>query len=243
MLGQTVLLISPQPGLRRQLRVVLNKHGARLLECRRADEQVELLLSQDLILLDVSAHESTAADATRLIREHSDAPLIALVATNDEQQQRAVLDAGADDCLVVPLPSGEMLARMHALLERTKSVATVTPPDVFRAGALEVDFIAREVRLHSKPIHLTPTEYKLLRVLIESAGKVVPHDQLVREVWGPAAIEKVQSLRISMRQLRRKFDLAPAFAHFRVTEAAGGYRLRVPRTIPNRLRSGPAKEP
>jgi two-component system KDP operon response regulator KdpE len=113
-------------------------------------------------------------------------------------------------------------------LERTQRSVVPTPPDGFRAGPLEVDFLLREVRLRGKPIHVTPTEYKLLRVLIESAGKVVTHERLLREVWGPAANERVRRLRIHMKQLRRKFELAPGFALSLIAEPAVGYRLLVP---------------
>ena len=100
-------------------------------------------------------------------------------------------------------------------------------PDTFHAGALEVDFCARKVRLRGKPVHVTPTEYKLLRVLLESAGKVVTHERLLREVWGHAAIQSVRRLRTHMKQLKRKFELAPPFALYLIADPAVGYCLRV----------------
>ena len=93
---------------------------------------------------------------------------------------------------------------------------------------LEVDFASREVKLKGKSIHLTPTEYKLLGVLIASAGKVVTHERLLSEVWGPASIDQVQYLRVYMKQLRRKLEIAPTSPQYLVTEPAVGYRLRLP---------------
>jgi two-component system KDP operon response regulator KdpE len=230
LLGQTVLLISRQPELRRQLRVMVNRRGGLLLECRRAADTEELLSSQrpDLILLDSSGCDPTGVEEVHVIRAHSSQPLIALVAANDEQQKLAVLAAGADDCMVLPLGSGDMLARLRRAFERTERSEARTPPDAFRAGALEVDFRAREVRLRGKPIHVTPTEYKLLRVLLESAGKVVTRERLLREVWGPVAIQQVRRLRAHMTQLRRKFAHAPPSGCYLIAEAAVGYRLWLP---------------
>jgi two-component system KDP operon response regulator KdpE len=121
-----------------------------------------------------------------------------------------------------------MLARIRAALRRSLRFRVQKPQDSFRVGALEVDFAAREVRIHGKAIHLTPTEYKLLGVLIESAGKVVTHQRLLQQVWGPAALDQVQYLRVYMKQLRRKLEPAPTFPQYLVTEPAVGYRLRLP---------------
>ena len=121
-----------------------------------------------------------------------------------------------------------MLARARAALRRALRFRVHKPHDSFRVGALEVDFALREVRLHGKSVHLTPTEYKLLGVLIESAGKVVTHQRLLSEVWGPTSTDQVQYLRVYMKQLRRKLEPAPTFPQYLVTEPAVGYRLRLP---------------
>jgi two-component system KDP operon response regulator KdpE len=117
---------------------------------------------------------------------------------------------------------------MDTALERTRRSAAQKPSDAFHAGPLEVDFVAREVRLRGRPVHVTPTEYKLLRVLIESVGKAVTHERLLREVWGQAAIQSVRRLHIHMLQLRRKLEPGPPFALYLIAEPAVGYRLWVP---------------
>jgi len=230
MLGQVVLLVAEEPQLRRLLRVTLNHQGAQLIECRHPNAVREALDTHqpDVVLLDARASNDTAVGAMRAIRERTDAALIALSDKDDEHEKIELLDAGADDYLKLPFSCGEMLARIRATLRRSLRFRVEQPHDSFRVGALEVDFVAREVRLRGKPIHLTPTEYKLLGVLIASAGKVVTHQQLLREVWGPASTDQVQYLRVYMKQLRRKLELAPTFPQYLVTEPAVGYRLRLP---------------
>jgi two-component system KDP operon response regulator KdpE len=230
MLGQAVLMVSEDPQLRRLLRVTLHHQGARLVECRRARDAVDAVETQrpTLILLDLRSGDLSPIEATIFLRERSDAPLIAFSDTDDEQQKIAAFDAGADDYLTIPFSNGEMLARSRAALRRASRFSAQKPQDSFRVGALEVDFVAREVRLRGKSIHLTPTEYKLLGVLIESAGKVVTHQRLLQEVWGPDSIDQIQYLRVYMKQLRRKLELAPTSPQYLVTEPAVGYRLRIP---------------
>jgi len=230
MLGQMVLLVAEEPQLRRLLRVTLNHQGAQLIECRRALDAPELIEAHhpDLVLLDLRVPDAAGPDATSALREHTEAAIIALADTHDVQQEIAIFDAGADDYLTLPFRPAEMLARIRAALRRSLRYRVQKPQDSFRVGALEVDFVAREVRLHGKSIHLTPTEYKLLGVLIESAGKVVTHQRLLTEVWGPTSVDQVQYLRVYMKQLRRKLEHAPTLPQYLVTEPAVGYRLRLP---------------
>jgi two-component system, OmpR family, KDP operon response regulator KdpE len=230
MLGQVVLLVSEDLQMRRLLRVTLNHNGARLVECRRARDALEPVEAHrpDLVLLDLRSGDLDATRATSLLRGRTDAPIIAFSDTDDEPQKIAVFDAGADDYLTIPFSKPEMLARIRAALRRSLRFRVQKPPDSFRVGSLEVDFVAREVRLRGKSIHLTPTEYKLLGVLIESAGKVVTHQRLLLEIWGPDSLDQVQYLRVYMKQLRRKLEHAPSSPQYLVTEPAVGYRLRLP---------------
>jgi len=227
MLGQVALLVAEDPQLRRILRVTLNETGARLLECRRARDAVDAIETHrpDILLVDLSPRSLEPVRTTLLLREHSDAPIIAF---SEERLKIAIFDAGADDYLTIPFSNGEMLARIRAALRRSVRLRVRKPRDTFRAGALEVDFVAREVRLRGKSIHLTPTEYKLLGVLIESAGKVVTHETLLHEVWGADSVDQVQYLRVYMKQLRRKLELAPTSPQYLITEPAVGYKLRLP---------------
>ncbi len=230
MLGQVVLLIAQEPQLRRLLRVTFNHAGARLLECPSVRDAIAPLDAHrpDLVLLDLRSTHTAAADATALVRERTDVPLIALGDTDEEGQKIATFDAGADDYLTIPFSCPELLARIRAALRRSLRLRSQTRHEPFRVGALEVDFVARDVRLHGKSIHLTPTEYKLLGVLIASAGQVVTHQRLLQEVWGPASVNQVQYLRVYMKQLRRKLEPSAALPQYLVTEPGIGYRLRLP---------------
>lgn len=230
MLGLVVLLVAEEPQLRRLLRVTFNHNGVTLVECRRVAAITELLEAHrpDVVLLDARISQAGARDITSSIRSHTDAPLLVFSPSCDEAEAIALLDAGADDFLELPFSCAELLARMRAALRRSLRFRAEKPHDLFRVGALEVDFAAREVRLRGKSIHLTPTEYKLLGVLIASAGKVVTHERLLQEVWGPTSVDQVHYLRVYMKQLRRKLELAPTFPRYLVTEPAIGYRLRLP---------------
>lgn len=230
MLGQVVLLIAKEPQLRRLLRATFNHIGARLLECPTLSDGLESLDAHqpDLVLLDLRTPDMPASTATQVVREHTEVPLFALSDAVEERQKIASFDAGADDYLIIPFSCAEMLARVRAALRRSVRLRAEVQHEAFRVGALEVDFVAREVRVHGKAIHLTPTEYKLLGVLIGSAGKVVTHERLLEEVWGPASVNQVQYLRVYMKQLRRKLEPAATLPQYLVTEPAVGYRLRIP---------------
>ncbi len=230
MLGQVVLLVAEEPQLRRLLRVTFNHNGARLLECPSIRDAIETLEVHrpDLVLLDLRSPNITSTEVTSLLRQRTEVPLFALSDVDEEEQKIAVFDAGADDYVTIPFSCAELLARIRAALRRSLRVRVRAQNDPFRVGALEVDFVAREVRLNGRSVHLTPTEYKLLGVLIASAGKVVTHEQLLQEVWGPASLNQVQYLRVYMKQLRRKLEPAAKLSQYLVTEPAVGYRLRLP---------------
>jgi len=230
MLGQVVVLVADEPQLRRLLRVTLNHHGAKLVEFRKARDALESLESRpaDLVFLDVRLPDEGAIEVTRVLRQRTDAPIIAFSDTNEERTTVAVFDAGADDFLTIPFSNSEMLARSRAALRRSSRFPPQKRQDAFRVGELEVDFVAREVRVQGRSVHLTPTEYKLLGVLIQSAGDVVTHQQLLEQVWGPAFVTQLQYLRVYMKQLRRKLERAPSFRDYLITEPAVGYRFRLP---------------
>jgi two-component system KDP operon response regulator KdpE len=223
------LLLAGEPGLRRMLRTALNHGGAQLLECRSEREALELIEVRrpELLLVDLRI-SSDDSGLVRTLRASTNASILAISQNVTEEHVIAVLDAGADDIMVIPFSKNEMLARIRAALRRSQRAHVEPPLENFRAGALEIDFVAREVRLRNKPIHLTPTEYKLLGVLAAGAGKVVTHQRLLEEVWGGGAVEQVQYLRVYMKQLRRKLELSPGYPQCLVTEPGVGYRLRLP---------------
>jgi two-component system KDP operon response regulator KdpE len=230
LLGRVVFLVTAEPQVSRSFRVAFNQFGAELCECASALDAAEIMDSKapDVVLLDLRAQEAGDVQTTRFLRERTAAALLTFSDAADAQAKIDVLDAGADDYLTIPFDSGEMLARARAVLRRTQQRDPGPPDETFRLGGLEVDFGAREVRIHGKAIHLTPTEYRLLGVLIASAGKVVPHERLLAQVWGPEAVDQIQYLRVFMKQLRQKLDHAASGPRYLVTEPSVGYRLRAP---------------
>ena len=148
-----------------------------------------------------------------------------LSARGQESDKIAALDAGADDYLTKPFSVGELLARLRVALRHTAHVAEEHASSLFTAGNLEVDLARRQTRVDGQPVHLTPTEYRLLTTLIKSAGNVLTHRQLLKEVWGPDCTQETHYLRVYVNQLRQKLgddSASPAPDHDRA-----GYRLSV----------------
>lgn len=164
----------------------------------------------------------------RQLREWSQAPIIILSVREHESEKIAALDAGADDYLTKPFNVGELMARLRAALRRTRQ--TMDEP-VFTIGELRVDLSRRQVTVAGKEVHLTPTEYDLLRVLVMESGKVLTHRQLLRQVWGPGYANDVHLLRVNVSNLRQKIEPEPARPHYIVTEPGVGYRLRTPESL------------
>ena len=161
----------------------------------------------------------------RRIREWTDVPIIVLSARGQERDKVAALDAGADDYVSKPFGAGELLARIRVALRHTAGASHESDDAVFKVGELQVDLLRRQVLVSSKEIHLTPIEYKLLTMLVRHAGKVVTHQQLLREVWGPAHTEQAHYARVYMAHLRHKLEAEPTRPRYLLTEPGVGYRL------------------
>ena len=157
----------------------------------------------DVVLLDLGLPDMEGVKVLRDLREWSDVPVLILSVRDDAEEKVAALDAGADDYVTKPFDTAELLARVRAAQRRS---LTETGEPVFKSGSLCVDFSARQVKLDGKEIKLTPTEYSLLRVLVQNAGKVVTHRQLLRTVWGEKAESQAQYLRVYVTHLRKKLE-------------------------------------
>jgi two-component system KDP operon response regulator KdpE len=224
--GPLVLVVEDEVPVRRFLRAALVGHDYRVVEAGtiREAEQVAPSHNPDVFLLDLGLPDGDGVDLARRIREWSRAPIIVLSARGREEDKVNALDAGADDYLTKPFGVNELLARLRVALRHARAAATETPV-VFEAGTLRVDLARREVMVNGKEVHLTPTEYRVLALLVRHAGKVLTHRQILREVWGPAATE-AHYVRVQMAELRRKVEADPARPRLLVTEAGVGYRLR-----------------
>jgi two-component system KDP operon response regulator KdpE len=180
----------------------------------------------DLIILDLGLPDMDGKEVVKGIRAWSSVPVIILSARSQESDKISALDAGADDYLVKPFGVGELLARIRVALRHFSS-ANGSEEGVFTVGELNVDMIHRKVKVGETEIHLTPIEYRLLSILVKHAGKVLTHQLLLKEVWGPNYVERAHYLRIYMGTLRHKLEKDPARPRFLLTEVGVGYRLAV----------------
>ncbi len=224
----TVLLIEDDPQIRRFLRATLPAHGYRLVEAETGEGGLVQAATRtpEVVLLDLGLPDVDGLEVTRRIREWSAVPIVVLSARGLERDKVAALDAGADDYLTKPFGVEELLARLRVALRHASRVDGGQSGPVFATDALEVDLSARRVRMAGQEVHLTPTEFKLLAVLVKHAGKVVTQRQLLIEVWGPGAAGNAHYLRVQMHGLRHKLEETPARPRYLITEPGVGYRLR-----------------
>ena len=224
--GNRVLVVDDERAIRRYLNASLSAHGYAVFEAANGQEALGAVVAHrpDLIILDLGLPDIEGLEITRRLREWTKTPIIILSVREREQDKIAALDAGADDYLVKPFGTGELMARMRAALRH--SLQTEEGEPVFRLGELTVDLGRRSVSLRDREVALTPTEYDLLRVLVQSAGKVLTHHYLLRHVWGTSYEGETHLLRVNISNLRRKIEPEPSRPFYILTEPGVGYRMR-----------------
>jgi len=222
-----VLVIEDEPQMRRFLKASLESHDYGLVEAGSAREGLAQATGRnpDVILLDLGLPDLDGIELTRRLREWARTPIIVISARGREQDKIAALDAGADDYLTKPFGVGELLARLRVALRHTVAPDGGGEP-VLAIGDLTVDLASRLVFRKGAEVHLTPIEYKLLATLARHAGKVVTHRQLLKEAWGPNAVEQTHYVRVYMTQLRHKLEDDPSRPRYLLTESGVGYRLK-----------------
>ncbi len=179
----------------------------------------------DLYVLDVMMPGLDGREVCRRLREFSIAPVLMLTAKDAEDDKVAGLDAGADDYLTKPFGAPELIARVKALVRRTKQYTKDAATPVFTTGELTVDFGQHQASLVGKPVNLTPTEYRILAHLARNAGRVVTQDDLLTKVWGPAYRDEAHLLRVNIARLRQKVEKEPSNPKFVLTRPGIGYTL------------------
>ncbi|MCU0787806.1 MAG: response regulator [Verrucomicrobia bacterium] len=220
-----VLVVDDEPQIRRLLAVTLEANGYRVLPAATGQEGLVLAAQHHpaIVMLDLGLPDVSGQEVLRRLREWSSAPVVILSVQDDEAGKVAALDGGADDYVTKPFNSAELLARLRVALRH----ATKQEEDsVFQSGSLVVDLANRRVTIKGREVELTATEYNLLRLLVRHAGKVLTHRQLLREVWGVAAVEQTHYLRVYVARLREKLEPIPSEPKLIVTEPGVGYRLR-----------------
>jgi two-component system KDP operon response regulator KdpE len=220
-----ILIVDDEPQILRFLRASLPAHGYECVEAATGSQAVKAFAAErpDALILDLGLPDQDGFTVIQAVRASALTPIIVLSARNDVEGKVKALELGADDYVTKPFDMAELLARLKAALRHGLQAVGEAP--VFRTGPLTVDLVNRRVMLHDSEIHLSPKEYNLLRFLVAHAGKVVTHQQLLKEVWGPAHVEDVQYLRVLMRQLRQKIEPDSVVARLLVTEQGVGYRL------------------
>lgn len=228
------ILIEDEVQIRRFVRAALEAQGWQVHEASTAQRGLADAATRkpDLLIVDLGLPDGDGLDVIRDVRGWSNMPIVVLSARTDETDKIAALDAGADDYLTKPFGLGELMARVRANLRRPRSVsapalcgAGTAADAVFRFGDVEVNRVERIVRRAGAEVHLTPTEYRVLTVLIANVGRVITHRQLLRDVWGPSHSEQSHYLRIYMGHLRQKLEVDPAQPRHLLTETGVGYRL------------------
>jgi two-component system KDP operon response regulator KdpE len=219
-----ILVIDDELSIRRFLHTVLSgEFSLHEAENGHSGLAAAATVRPDVILLDLGLPDLDGIEVIRRIREWSQVPIIVLSVREREDDKVAALDAGADDYLTKPFGVGELLARIRASLRR--AVKGVAEP-LFTTGSLTVDLGRRIVTIRNEEVQLTPTEYDLLRLLVVHAGKVLTHNQILKQIWGIAYLEQPHVLRVNISNLRRKIEADASRPQYIVTEPGVGYRLK-----------------
>jgi two-component system KDP operon response regulator KdpE len=222
-----ILSIEDEREIRRFLRSTLGANGMELVEAEtgKAGLQKVTTMAPDIILLDLGLPDMHGMDVLRQVREWALTPIIIISACGQDRDKIDALEAGADDYLTKPFSPGELIARIKVALRRTP--ATSGPSRAcYEYDGLFIDFNARRVRLDGEDVHLTPIEYKLLRILAQNTGRVLTHSALLREVWSKHTPDHQVYLRIHTQHLREKLKDDPINPRFIITEPGIGYRLK-----------------
>ncbi len=220
------VIVEDETQIRRFVRSALEPAGWQVFE---ADTVRQGLVEAgtrhpDLVILDLGLPDGTGIDYLRDLRHWSKVHVIVLSARSHENDKIAALDAGADDYITKPFGAGELLARVRVAQRRSAQLNGQTE-STFHFGDVQVDLAARVVSRAGHPVHLTPIEYRLLAVLVANAGRVMTHQALLREVWGPNRSDSAHYLRIFMSNLRQKLEADPSRPQHLRTETGVGYRL------------------
>lgn len=224
-----IIVIEDDPPIRRFLRTGLSTQGFTVFEADTGKQGIieAEVRKPDLVILDLGLPDMEGVEVIKAIRTWSAIPIIILSARSSEQHKIDALDAGADDYLTKPFGFGELLARIRVALRHAIRPMEHIQADIFATANLKVDLHNRVVTLDDEEVHLTPIQYRLLVVLVKQAGRVLTHQQILKEVWGPSYQENAHYLRIYMSQLRQKLEADPTQPKFLLTESGVGYRLKI----------------
>jgi two-component system KDP operon response regulator KdpE len=220
-----ILVCDDELQILRALRVILKDAGFEVVTAATAQEALDAAAVRppDAAIIDLILPDGDGVEVTRSIREWSEMPILVLSAVGEETEKVRALEAGADDYVTKPFGTGELIARLKAALRRAGRAADDEP--VVALDGLEVDLAGHIVRREGEEVHLTPTEFGLLRTLLRNRGRLMTHRALLAEVWGPGYADDTQLLRVHIANLRRKIEPDPTRPRWIRTDAGVGYRL------------------
>jgi two-component system KDP operon response regulator KdpE len=226
MAGARILVVDDEPQIRRALSRTLEANGFDVRAVETGEEALtSLQWRPDVILLDLMLPDLDGLEVARRIREQANTPILVLSARGEEPRKVLALDQGVDDYITKPFGTEELLARIRVALRHAAGGPTAP---ILEFGDLRIDFERRTVTRGGEEVHLTPTEYEVLKFLAQHAGKVLTHRMLLQHVWGADRIEETQYLHVFMSHLRRKLEPQPARPKYILTEPGVGYRFRPP---------------
>lgn len=222
-----ILVVDDEPQIRRFLKATLEVHGNEVALAENGRSALEQVTTwhPDVLLLDLGMPEIDGLEVLRRVREWSDVPIIVLSVRDREDDKVTALNLGADDYLTKPFGINELLARIRVAI-RHAARRNLSPEPVIVVGELRLELAAHRVTLRDQEVHLTPTEYEILKTLAMYSGKVITHGVLIQKVWGLDQQQDPAKLRVFINQLRRKIEDDPAQPQYIITEPGVGYRFR-----------------
>ena len=228
--SERILVVDDDPLIVRLVRMHLDKAGYQVLVAMDGEQALEVCANElpNLVILDLMLPKQDGYEVCRSIREFSLVPVVMLTAKGEQVDKLRGFEMGADDYLTKPFAPAELMARVQAVLRRSRLGATPTTAAVVRCGPIAIDVVRRRVTVDGEPVRLTPTEFKLLQHLAVNAGKVLSHTDLLTQVWGPEYRDDRDYLWAYVRHLRRKLEPNPDQPVFILSEPGVGYVLECP---------------
>ncbi len=223
----TVLVVEDDKYIISLITMFLKDEGYKIVVATTGKEAISLFYSNnpDIILLDLGLPDMDGIEVIVKIREKSNIPVIVVSAREEESEKIQALDSGADDYMTKPFHTGELLARIRVAERKLNNMAAMMNKETFSCDYLTVDYTKGIVSIDDEEVHLTPTEYKLLKLLIANRGKVLTHNYILNQIWGYAEVSDAKSLRVFMASLRRKIERDTANPRFILTQVGIGYRF------------------
>ncbi len=225
--GKKILIVDDDAALVKVLSLSLEREGFEVIAALGGAEALRKAyeLRPDLVILDIMMPQMDGWTTCRRLREIADMPIIMLTAKGGETDVVHGLDLGADDYITKPCSSEELKARIRALLRRAQSADKTNWQVVYDDGWLKIDLSLQQVTVNGEPMDLTPTEFRLLSCLVQRSGQVVPHKELLTEVWGPEYSDQISYLSVYIRYLRQKIERNPSQPVYILTKWGTGYRF------------------